>query len=60
MRTFVGIEIGGTKLQLVSGKEQAQILQRCRFVEERAQGADGIRKQIREGLNKLTTHAVGV
>ena len=58
MRTFLGIEIGGTKLQLVLGNEQAQILERARFVVDRAQGAEGIRKQIREALKTLTTHAV--
>jgi glucokinase len=59
MGTFLGIEIGGTKLQLVLGNEQAQILQRFRFVVDRAQGAEGIRQQIKEGLKKLPTHAVG-
>lgn len=58
MRTFLGIEIGGTKLQIVLGNEQAQILERVRFVVDRAQGAEGIRKQIKEGLKTLTTHAV--
>jgi len=59
MRTFLGIEIGGTKLQLVLGDEQARILERFRFVVDPAQGAWGIRKQIKEGLNKIRLHTVG-
>jgi glucokinase len=59
MRTFLGIEIGGTKLQLVLGDEKARILERYRFVVDPAQGAKGIRKQIKAGLDKMTLHAVG-
>src|SRR5690606_25388103 len=56
---FIGIEIGGTKLQIVLGNDQAEILERFRFVVDTTDGAAGIRNQIREALEKITTHAVG-
>lgn len=59
MRNFVGIEIGGTKLQVVLGDERARILDRSRFAVDPAQGAKGIRKQITEGLSKIRLHDVG-
>lgn len=59
MRTFLGIEIGGTKLQLVLGNDKAEILQRFRFVVDPAQGAKGIRKQIQGALDKMALHSVG-
>jgi len=59
MRTFLGIEIGGTKLQLVVGDEQAKILERFRFMVDPGQGAKGIKKQIREALDKfMLLHSV--
>lgn len=58
MRTFLGIEIGGTKLQLVVGNEQARILERFRFVVDPGQGAKGIKKQIKEALDKIMLHSV--
>ena len=58
MRTFLGIEIGGTKLQLVVGNEEAKILERFRFTVNPEQGAKGIKKQIREGLDKIRLHTV--
>lgn len=58
MRTFLGIEIGGTKLQLVLGNEEAKILERFRFTVNPEQGAKGIKKQIREGLDKIRLHTV--
>ncbi|HEU5148034.1 MAG TPA: ROK family protein [Chryseosolibacter sp.] len=58
MRTFLGIEIGGTKLQLVVGNEHARILERFRFVVNPEQGAEGIRKQIRAALDKISLHSV--
>lgn len=59
MRTFLGIEIGGTKLQLVVGNEQAQILEHFRFVVDPKGGAAGIRSQIRQCLGKIRLHSVG-
>lgn len=58
MRTFLGIEIGGTKLQIVVGDEQAQIIDRFRFTVDPEQGASGIRKQIREALDKISLYSV--
>jgi glucokinase len=58
MRSFLGIEIGGTKLQLVVGSEQAKIFDRHRFVVDPKQGAKGIKKQIREGLERIRLHSV--
>jgi glucokinase len=59
MRTFLGIEIGGTKLQLVVGSEQAQILERFRVVVDPEDGAGGIKKQIKDTLDKIRLHTVG-
>lgn len=59
MRTFLGIEIGGTKLQLVVGNDKAQILERFRFIVDPEDGAKGIRQQIKEALDKIRLHAIG-
>jgi glucokinase len=45
-RLYLGIEIGGTKLQVVLGNEQANILDRRRFQVDAKAGAAGIRHQI--------------
>ena len=58
MRTFLGIEIGGTKLQLVVGNDQARILERFRFAVDPEEGASGIRKQIRTALDKISLYSV--
>ena len=58
MRTFVGIEIGGTKLQLVVGSEDGGIIERFRFMVDAEEGAKGIKKQLREALNKTHLHSV--
>ena len=64
MRYFIGIEIGGTKLQVVTGDAAGTIVERRNFTVERAQGAAGIRQQIEQGLlefaRKGTPEAVGV
>jgi glucokinase len=52
---YLGIEIGGTKLQLVLGGETARIGHRLRIEVEPAHGAAGIRQQIEHALPKLTT-----
>lgn len=59
MRHYLGIEIGGTKLQLVLGDEQARILERFRFLVNPDKGARGIRKQIEGALDKIRLHNVG-
>jgi glucokinase len=65
MQTHViGIEIGGTKLQIVAGDLTAAIVDRRRFTVERAQGGAGIRAQIETALPELIARwrpaAVGV
>jgi glucokinase len=61
---LLGIEIGGTKLQLVIGNEHGQIVRRERCNVNKARGGEGIREQIRAAIPKLTSgekiSAVGV
>ena len=49
----LGIEIGGTKLQLVLGDERGQISERRKLAVDRTQGAAGIRQQIERALPEL-------
>src|SRR5690349_10274160 len=51
---YLGIEIGGTKLQLVLGDNRAHIKQRVRLHVEPAKGAKGIRSQISAAIPTLT------
>jgi len=51
MKKYLGIEIGGTKLQIVSGNEDAQIDHRFSYSVNPLAGAEGIRRQIAEALN---------
>lgn len=44
---FLGIEIGGTKLQLVRGDDQARILDRRKLNVDAGRGATGIQHQIK-------------
>jgi glucokinase len=50
MKRFLGIEIGGTKLQVVSGDEDARIDHRIFYTIDPAEGAAGIRRRIEEAL----------
>jgi glucokinase len=63
-KVFLGIEIGGTKLQIVVGDSSAKILQRKRFSVDQKQGGAGIRSQIERALKELLSAkkiaAVGV
>ncbi len=52
-RSFLGIEIGGTKLQLVAGDADARITARRRITVDKARGGAGIREQIAAALPKL-------
>ena len=52
-RTFLGLEIGGTKLQLVAGDADARITARRRFTVDQARGGAGIREQIQGALPAL-------
>ncbi len=60
---YLGIEIGGTKLQIVAGDRQ-NILSRHRFEVDRTKGGPGIRGQIEAVIGELTSHwkpaAIGV
>ena len=51
--SFLGIEIGGTKLQVVVGDASAKILQRHRLTVDPSQGATGIRRQLETALNQI-------
>ena len=62
--TYLGIEIGGTKLQIVVGDESAAILDRKRFVVDRSKKSRGIRQQLEGALEGLIAEwhpaAIGV
>ncbi len=64
MPPFVGIEIGGTKLQLVLGEGEGRILERHRFAVDPARDASGIQSQLEGALSSLLqkqkVHAIGV
>src|ERR1039458_2976144 len=49
----LGIEIGGTKLQLVLGDEAGKICERRKLTVNPARGAEGIRQQIKQALPEL-------
>ena len=51
--TCLGLEIGGTKLQIVVGDESARIIDRRRFPVDRQQGGAGIRRQIESALGGM-------
>src|SRR5437762_12547257 len=53
METFLGIEIGGTKLQLVVGDAYGSIHKRCKSSVNRELGAAGIRQQIEHAIPEL-------
>ena len=61
---LLGIEIGGSKLQLVTGTADGRIADRQRLTVDRARGGAGIRDQIRETFTLLQPRfqwrAVGV
>src|SRR6267143_1687168 len=48
-----GVEIGGTKIQVVAGNHEAKILGRHRFTVDPSRGAAGILSQIRSGFESL-------
>ena len=62
--TFIGIEIGGTKIQVVAGNSEGRILERHRLAADRARGGAGIRDQIASVvpglLGRHAPSAVGV
>ena len=44
--SHIGIEIGGTKIQIVAGNADGTFLERHRLAADRARGGAGIREQI--------------
>ena len=57
MLSYLGIEIGGTKLQLVVGDEDCKIVERQKSAVDQARGAIGIREQIERALPELIRSA---
>ena len=61
---LIGIEIGGTKLQIVAGTEDGVIVERRRFTVDRQAAAAGIRQRIAETLPELAAkhqpRAIGI
>jgi glucokinase len=55
-KLYIGIEIGGTKLQIVLGNQLAEITQRRRFDVVKSDGGEGIRRQIASALPELLNH----
>jgi glucokinase len=53
MASFLGIEIGGTKLQIVAGDGQGRIARRWRAAAERAGGGPAICRQLQEGIAEI-------
>jgi len=52
-KVYLGIEIGGTKLQIFVGDETGAVLDRRRFEVDREAAAEGIRAQLEETLREL-------
>ena len=48
--TYLGIEIGGSKLQIVEGDASARIVRRWRAGADRERGAEGIQQQLAQAL----------
>lgn len=64
MSSYIGIEIGGTKLQVVAGTGDGAILERERYAVAKSRGGEGIREQIAKALppllEKHAATAIGV
>jgi glucokinase len=60
---YLGIEIGGTKLQVFTGDDQARVVERHRFPVEASSGGAGIRAQLEKIIpalaKRLRPKAVG-
>jgi glucokinase len=52
-RLYLGIEIGGTKVQVVLGNVHAQIMDRRRFTVDKNGGAAGIRTQVATAIDEF-------
>jgi glucokinase len=51
---YLGVEIGGTKLQVCAGDGRGQIVERIRLEVDTSAGAAGIRSQIERAIAELT------
>jgi glucokinase len=63
LKIYLGIEIGGTKLQIVSGDGEGRIISRHRFLVRKEDGGAGIRETIEETIRQQFTGnimAVGI
>jgi glucokinase len=58
--SLIGIEIGGTKLQIVRGTKTGEIVERQRFAVDPSRGAEGIRAQIAGALPALAQDAAAI
>ena len=62
--SLLGVEIGGTKLQIVVGDDSAKIVERHRLTVDKSRGGEGIREQIAATVKllraRLDFRAVGV
>jgi len=52
-QNFIGIEIGGTKLQLAIADESLKIKQQLSFEVNRNKGANGIKQKIEESIHQI-------
>jgi glucokinase len=57
---LIGIEIGGTKLQVVTGGPDGRITGRRRFEVQRSGGGAGIRRQIEGALREFAANPAGI
>ena len=53
MTRFLGIEIGGTKLQIVAGDDQGRIARRWRATADRSGGGPAICRQLWDGIGEI-------
>jgi glucokinase len=51
---YLGVEIGGTKLQVCAGDGRGKIVERTRLEVDSSAGAGGIRSQIERAISELT------
>ncbi|MDG1890435.1 MAG: ROK family protein [Verrucomicrobiota bacterium] len=58
--SLIGIEIGGTKLQVVMGRADGEIMNRKRFLVDGNRGAEGIRQQIIQAVHILSQGAPSI
>src|SRR4051794_24456299 len=56
---LLGVEIGGTKLQIVHGDATGVIGRRWRATVDRRRGGPGILEQLRSGIDELTRDGDG-